>query len=143
MSKAGRLITIVLTLLAVGDIRSQEGGIGVAEARSLVEIVLRHQGFPSSSQYCQIESMDKEGESFAPGHYSFSASCDFPNTAATSPWGEYVVSPRTGDVLSFELCKWFRYPELRRMQKQIVLRTHATETVEAQYREKIGCVKPK
>ncbi|MGO9405581.1 MAG: hypothetical protein ACLPVW_19160 [Terriglobales bacterium] len=143
MNAAGQLIAVALTCLALRTANSQETTISVAEARSLVKIVLRHQGFPSLSHYCQIESMDKEGEPFIPDYYSFNASCDFPNTAATSPWGEYIVSPRTGDVLEFELCKWFRYSDLRRMQKQIVLRTHATEATEAQYRGKIGCVKAK
>jgi len=143
MNAVGRLIAVALTCLALRTANSQETTISVAEARSLVNIVLRHQGFPSSSEYCQVEPMDKESEPFVSGYYAFNASCDFPNTAATSPWGEYVVSPRTGDVLEFELCKWFRYPDLRRMQKQIVVRTHATEATEAQYREKIGCVRAK
>jgi hypothetical protein len=143
MSALCPLITIALMFFAVKAVSSQEATMSVAEAKSLVGIVLHHQGFPSSSQYCQIEHLDEEGKPFVPDYYSFGASCDFPKAAATSPWGTYVVSPRTGDVLEFDLCKWFRYADLRRVQKQIMLRTHATEAAEAQYREKTGCAKAK
>lgn len=137
--------TIILALapFAVGNINSQESTISLAEAKSLVGIVLRHQQFPLSSPYCEIENLDQEGRTFAPDYYAFSAHCDFPNTAATSPWGTYLVSPRTGDVLQFDFCKWFRYADLRRVQKQIMLRTHATEAAEAQYQEKNGCARGK
>jgi len=141
MRAVRQLIVFALAFLAVGSIDSQEPSISVAEAKSLVAIVLRHQQFPLSSPYCEIEHLDKEGKPFAPDYYSFGAHCDFPNTAARSPWGTYLVSPRTGDVLEFNLCKWFRYADLRRMQKQIMLRTHTTEVTEAQYREKTGCGK--
>ncbi len=143
MSAARQLIAIALGFLAVGTISSQEATISAAETKSLVGIVLRHRGFPSSSQYCQIEPLDKEGKPFLLEYYSFAASCDFPNTAATSAWGTYVVSPRTGDVLEYDFCEWFRYADLRRVQKQIMLRTHANEADEARYREKTDCPKAK
>lgn len=143
MKVAYWLSVISLTLLNVESVSSQQATISVSEAKSLVEIVLRHQGFPISSQYCEIANLDKEGDPFEAGYYAFGASCDFPNTAATSPWGTYLVSPRTGDVGRFDFCEWFQYPELRRAQKQIMLRTHATEAAEAKYRAEIGCAKAK
>lgn len=135
---AHNAVAVALMLVAASTSVAQEASIGTAEAQTLVDIVLRHQGFPASSRYCEVVSMDKS-QSFVSGYYSFNASCDFPNTAATSPWGEYLVSPRTGDVLGFEQCKWFRYSDLRRSQKQVMLRTHATKAAEARYREKVGC----
>jgi hypothetical protein len=140
---ARNLIAIAVTLLGMGTGYAQEAAMSVAEAKALVGIVLRHHGFPSSSQYCAVERLDKSGDPFVPDYYSFGASCDFPNTAATSPWGVYVVSPRTGEVLEFDVCHWVGYPDLRRAQRQIVLRTHATEAAEARYREKTGCLKAK
>lgn len=130
-------------LLVAGTGGTQEATISVTEAKSLVDIVLRHQGFPMSSQYCEIANLDKKGTPFVADYYSFGASCDFPKTAATSSWGVYFVSPRTGNVEQMDQCKWFRYPELEQMQKQIMLRTHATEAGEIKYREKIGCAKAK
>jgi hypothetical protein len=136
------LAIIALAFITVGNVEAQVADITLAEAKTLVAIVLRHQKFPSSSRYCQIESMDK-GEPFVSHYYAFAASCDFPNTAATSPWGEYLVSPRTGDVLGLEQCRWFRYSELQRLQKQIMFRTHATHAGEAKYREHTGCAQAK
>jgi hypothetical protein len=68
MSAARRLIAIAFVLVAVRTVIAQEATIGVAEAKSLVGIVLRHQGFPSSSQYCQVEIVDEGGKPFAPGY---------------------------------------------------------------------------
>ena len=87
MRAARHLLTIALTFAAMGTANAQEAIISVAEAKSLVGIVLRHRGFPSSSQFCEIEHLDKDGDPFEPGYYAFGASCDRPNTAATSPWG--------------------------------------------------------
>lgn len=132
-------LTFVLAFLGLAWPGSQEARIGITDAKSLVALVLKHQRFPLSSQYCEIEPLDRPGRPFVPDYYSFGAHCDFPNTAATSPWGTYVVSPRTGDVLEFDYCKWLRYPDLRRAQKQIMIRTGATEATECQYVEKTGC----
>ena len=82
--------------------------------------------------------MDK-GDPFVAGYFSFAASCDFPNGAATSPWGQFAVSPRTGDVVQLETCKWFRYPDLRVLQMQIVAQAHASEQAEVRYRKSTGC----
>jgi len=90
-----QLIAVVVMLLVTGTVETQEATTSVTEAKSLVDIVLRHQGFPLSSQYCEIANLDKEGQPFAADYYSFGASCDFPNTAATSSWGIYFVSPRS------------------------------------------------
>jgi len=143
MVAVSQLIAVVLMLLAAGTVEAQEATIGVTEAKSLVDIVLRHQGFPISSRHCKIASLDKEGQPFLADYYSFGASCDFPNTAATSSWGIYFVSPRTGDVEEMDQCNLFQYPELRQLQKQIMLRTHAIEAGEIKYRERIGCTKAK
>ena len=101
-----RTVTIGVVLLAASLVNAQQPTISVGEAKELVGLVLRHQGFPSSSPYCDLEPLDKDGKPFAPDYYAFGASCDFPNTAATSPWGTYLVSPRTGEVLNFDTCKW-------------------------------------
>ena len=69
VSAVRQLLTIALTFPFVGTINSQEATISVAEAKSLVGIVLRHQGFPSSSQYCEVEPMDKEGEPFVADYF--------------------------------------------------------------------------
>ena len=121
----------------------QQPGISVSEAKELVGLALHSQGFPSSSPHCEVEILDKNGEQFVPNYYAFFASCDFPNTAATSPWGTYLVSPRTGDVLNFDTCKWVEYRDLRERQKRVMLQTGATESAEQTYRDATGCSKTK
>jgi len=138
-----RAATTTVLLLSAALANAQQQTISVGEAKELVGLALRHQEFPSSSQYCQVESLDRNGKSFAPDYYAFGASCDFPNTAATSPWGTYLVSPRTGEVLNFDTCKWLAYHDLRERQKQILLQTGATEDSECRYRDAVGCVKTK
>jgi hypothetical protein len=138
-----RTVTTTVLLLSAALANAQQQTISVGEAKELVSLVLRHQGFPSSSQHCQVESLDKNGKPFAPDYYAFGASCDFPNTAATSPWGTYLVSPRTGEVLNFDTCKWLGYHDLRECQKQIMLQTGATEDSERRYRDGTGCEKTK
>ena len=137
-----RVITALIFLPAAFGV-GQQATVTVDEAKQLVGLVLRHQKFPASSPYCQIGSLDKQGKPFARDYYAFGASCDFPNTAATSPWGTFLVSPRTGDVLNFNTCKWLRYADLGERQKQIMLKTGATEASEGQYRETTGCTKSK
>lgn len=117
--------------------------ITVDEAKQLVGTVLHRQKFPSSSPYCSIENLDRNGKPFEVGYYAFAASCDFPNTQATSPWGTYLVSPRTGDVLNYDTCKWVEYRDLRQRQKQIMLQTGATADAEKKYQEATGCDKTK
>ena len=55
----------------MGVTNSLETTIGVAEAKSLVEIVLRHQGFAASSKYCQIDTaLDEHGNPLVPSSHS-------------------------------------------------------------------------
>ena|ERR1035438_9898123 len=136
--KARRLWTILILSSAVLPVRSQATRIGAGEAKSLVHVVLRHEKIHLSPHYCSIERLDKDGKPFVPNYYSFSVTCDFPNAAATTPFGIYVVSPRNGNVWEFNRCVWFRFAELSRLQEGIASRTHATERSEAKYREGDG-----
>jgi len=115
----------------------------VTEAESLVRLVLKHERIRLSSQHCELERLDKDGKSFVSDYYSFGAHCDYPNTAATTPFGIYVVSPRTGDVWEYNRCQWFGFPELRRLQRTVMRRTHATDGTEKKYREATGCTEEK
>ena len=142
MSARRRFLTIPFVfLLLSGSAFAEPLTISVGEAKSLVRVVLRHERINLSSRYCELEQLDKYGKSFVADYYSFGASCDYPNTAATTPFGVYVVSPRTGDVWEFNRCQFFEFPELRRLQRNIMHRTHTTEASESQYRERTGCTK--
>jgi hypothetical protein len=113
--------------------------ITTEEAKSLVGVVLRHEHIRLSSRYCELGQIDKPGKPFVPDYNSFSATCDYPNTAATRPFGIYVVSPRTGDVFEFNRCEWFSFQELSRLQRNIMQRTKHTAAEEVPFRERTGC----
>jgi hypothetical protein len=138
--KARHLWTVCIVFGAVASALGQAGTITSNEAKSLVRVVLRHENFRLSSPYCKVEQIDRDGKAFIHDYYSFSADCDYPDReGATVAFGVYVVSPRTGDVLEFNRCEWLSFPELRRLQRSIRHRTHATDTEEMKYRDQTGC----
>jgi hypothetical protein len=141
MTRVLRVVVGFCAWLAVLPTFGQQATI--TETESLVRVVLKLQKIQLASQYCELERLDKNGKSFVSDYYSFSAHCDYPNTAATNPFGIYVVSPRTGDVWEYNRCEWFRFPELSRLQRNLMKRTHATDATEAKYREASGCTKGK
>jgi len=118
---------------------AQQTTITADEAKSLVRTVLRHEHINLSPRYCELDEIHKQGKPFVPDYYSFSATCDYPNTAATTPFGIYIVSPRTGDVFEFTRCRWYQFAELRRLQRSITQRTKQSSAEEAKYRKASGC----
>ena len=118
---------------------AQPATISSAEARAIVETVLKNRNIHLSDRYCELKSMDGNGKPFVTKYYTFGGSCDYPRTAATTPFGVYVVSPRTGEVWEFNTCEHVTFPALTRIQTEIKHRTGNTDVAEAQYREHIGC----
>ena len=137
------LLAVFLFCFTAWTALGQQATITVTEAESLVRVVLRHEKVRFSPRYCELERLDHEVKTFVPDYYSFGAHCDYPNTAATTPFGIYVVSPRTGDIWEFNRCKWFRFPELLTLQRNIKYRTHVTDDAELAYRQKTGCADPR
>lgn len=138
-----RLIGAWLLLMALpgfGQTPARESSvIDAGEAKSLVQLVLAHKHIRLSSQYCNLDQVEKDGKPFVPDYYALSATCDYPNTAATTPFGLYVVSPRTGEVFQFDQCDPIEFPALQRLQTAIMHRTHHKSADEAKYREQAGC----
>jgi hypothetical protein len=102
---------VVLVSIAITFAQSnvaQPATISSVEAKSLVQSVLKNRNIHLSEKYCELETLDRDGKPFVANYYTFGASCDYPHTAATTPFGIYVVSPRTGDVWEFNTCEQFR-----------------------------------
>lgn len=137
--KTRHLSPVISVFVAVTCALGQVSTISPYEAKSMVRVVLRHEKIDLSSPYCSLEGDGGGSKPFVPGYYTFFASCDYPNTGATTVFGLYVVSPRTGDVLEPDLCRWFRFPELRRLQRKIMRRTHASDLDEAKFRKRTDC----
>lgn len=86
----------------------------------LVRAVLRHENLAFPSRYCELEQLDKGGKPFAPGFYSFGANCDYPNTGATTVFGLYVVSVRTGEVWEYNQCRMVTFPQLVGLRRKML-----------------------
>jgi|SRR5208282_1990338 len=133
-------LAAIVVLVAAGSAFGQQSTITVAQAESLVRLVLRHEGIKLSSRYCEVALLrTKDGKAFVPDYYSFGASCDYPDAAATTPFGIYVVSPRTGEVWEFNECTRFAFPELSKLRRKLVPQNEASEKAEAKYRVNLGC----
>jgi len=133
------IVAIVFGCLSSFSCFGQQTTITEREAASLVRMVLRHEKISLPSRYCELESLDRRADPFIPDYYSFGASCDFPGAAATTPFGVYVVSPRTGQVWKFIECTLYRFPGLRRVQRRIMQRTHPSEAEESKHSFAHGC----
>jgi hypothetical protein len=118
---------------------AQPATISSVEAKSLVQAVLKNRNIHLSAKYCELKALGRDGKPFVADYYTLGASCDYPNTAATTSFGVYVVSPRTGHVWEFNICEQFSFPTLTRIQKDIKQRTGNTDIAEAKYREQMGC----
>ena len=118
---------------------AQSTTISKADAESLVRLTLRHEHINLASKYCDLDDLDKPGKPFFEGSYSFGASCDFPNTGATTAFGIYVVGSRTAEVWEYNRCARFAFAELREKQLEIRKRVGTTEQEIRAYRNVMGC----
>jgi hypothetical protein len=133
------LLAAIVFLYAAGSAFGQQRAITVAQAESLVRVVLKHQRLEMPSRYCEMHEMTKDLKAFIADYYSFAPACDYPNSAATTPLGLFVVSPRTGEVWEFNNCEVFTFPKLLRLRRKLVPQNDATEKAEAKYRISLGC----
>jgi len=139
-----RHIWIACVLIcAISSALGQARTISASEAKSLVRVVLKHDRIKIASRYCSLEQIDKPGKRFIEGSYSFDARCDFTNAFATTVYGLYVVSERTGDVWNFNGCEWFDFPQLHHLQRDIMRRLRTNAAERAKYRKETGCAESK
>jgi hypothetical protein len=137
--KIRHLWAVLVVICAVSSAWGQARTISAREARSLVHVILKHQHVRLSPRYCSLDQVYKDGKRFVEGSYSFSAMCDFPNAAATTPYGLFVVSERTADVWGMNGCEWFDFPQLSRLQLEIRRRLKTTEAERTRYKQSTGC----
>src|SRR5438309_145758 len=121
----GVVLVSIATIFAQSNI-AQPATISSVEAKSLVQAVIKSRNIHLAAKYCELKALNRDGKPFVANYYTFGASCDYPHTAATTPFGVYVVSPRTGDVWEFNTCERFSFPALTRIQKDIKQRTGNT-----------------
>lgn len=112
----------------------QHDGLTPEQARALLIMVLKHETLFIDKPGFNIEHIE-----FVPEYINFHVTWDSPDTAATDVIGEFVVSPRTGDVWESNMCKQYAFSELKRLQTEIMKRTGWTLAGELKEREGLGC----
>ncbi|AUP76360.1 hypothetical protein CWS02_05580 [Enterobacter sp. EA-1] len=93
-------------------------------------MVLKHETLFIDKPGFNIEHIE-----FVPEYINFHVAWDSPDAAATDVIGEFVVSPRTGDVWESNMCKQYAFSELKRLQTEIMKRTGWTLAGELKERE--------
>ena len=112
----------------------QHNGLTAEQARELLIMVLKHENLFIDKPGFNIEHIE-----FVPGYANFHVTWDSPEAAATDVIGEFAVSPRTGDVWESNNCKQYSFPELKRLQAEVMKRTGWTFSGELKEREGLGC----
>ncbi len=115
-------------------------GLSREQARQVLTMVLRHEGYKLGKPGMYIEDLKiTAGNDPHPGYFDFGLSYDTPKAGATAVLGSYAVSRMTGDVWETNLCKRYSFVKLRRLQKIISERTGKSFAGEDKERSGLGC----
>ncbi|UOD33333.1 hypothetical protein INH39_11425 [Massilia violaceinigra] len=110
------------------------------QAKEVLIVVLKHNKFNLRKSGVFIENLvDDKGKPYRPGHFEFSLGYSDPNAGAIEYWGMYSVSALTGDVWETHTCENFSFPELQRVQREIMTITKKTFDSERVARRGFGC----
>ncbi|NHZ93986.1 hypothetical protein F2P45_34090 [Massilia sp. CCM 8733] len=110
------------------------------QAKEVLIVVLKKNKFNLRKSGVFIENLvDDKGKPYHPGHFEFSLGYSDPKAGAIEYWGMYSVSAFTGDVWETHTCENFSFPELQRIQGEIMARTKRTFASERVARRGFGC----
>ena len=148
--KAVRLLTYMrqlaffLSFLAAATLcaRARVHEIELDQARQVVLIVAKHDNITVDDRTIVMNSMDTRNEAgFIPGYYSFSIIRESDSPARPDETIRmYVISKRTADAWELNLCTHYSFPELQKVQHDIMHETGATSGDDADMPKAIGCV---
>ncbi|EOF5433912.1 hypothetical protein ACK1MO_003616 [Salmonella enterica] len=116
-------------------------GMTKKQAEALLIIALKYKKYNLSDEGSFVDGdlQDEKGNPPHPGYYDFSVGYDDPKAGATEYWGVFSVSPQTGDIWEINECEKVTYPELKKMQQEIMKKTGVTFTDEVVERRGLGC----
>ena len=114
----------------------------VDQARQVVLIVARFDNITVDDRTIVMNSMDtRTAAGFIPGYYSFSIIRESDSPARPDETIRmYVVSKKTADTWELNLCTHYSFPELQKVQHDIMHETGATSGDDADMPKAIGCV---
>ena len=121
--------------------RIAQSGLTTPQAKELLKLVLRHEGYDWKKRGMFIDDDLKASDGAAPhpGYLDFALGFDSPKAAATTFLGYYAVSQKTGDIWELNLCKRYEFSELQRAQKIVMERTRTSFYDERIERRGLGC----
>ena len=133
----------MLLLLAASSLcaRARVHEMEFDQARQVAFLVARHDNITVDDRTVVLNSMDTRSEAgFIPGYYSFSIIRESDTAARPDETIRmYVVSKRTADTWEMNLCKHYIFPELQKVQQDIIHKTGATEGEDLDMPKAIGC----
>lgn len=117
------------------------GEMTKAQTEKLLIIALKHQEYDLSLDGVFVDGdlAAKHGNPPHSGYYDFSLGYDTPNAGAIEYWGLFSVSSQTGDIWEINQCQRIKFPELQRIQREIMKKTGATFASEVVQRRGLGC----
>jgi hypothetical protein len=112
------------------------------QARQIALIVAQHDNITVDDRTIVINSMDTRTDAgFIRGYYSFSIIRESDSPAHPDETIRmYVVSKRTADTWELNLCTHYSFPELQKVQHDIMHETGASSGDDADMPKAIGCV---
>jgi hypothetical protein len=148
--KAVRLLTymrqfaLFFLLLATSTLcaRARVHEMAFDQARQVVLVVAQHDNITVDDRTIVMNSMDTRNEAgFIHGYYSFSIirESDSPSRPDETI-RMYVVSKKTADVWELNLCTHYSFPELKKLQHDIMRETGGNIADDAEMPKAIGCV---
>jgi hypothetical protein len=111
------------------------------QAREVALTVARHDNITVDDRTVVINSMDTRRDAgFIPGYYSFSIirESDSPSRPDETI-RMYVVSKKTADTWELNLCTHYSFPELEKLQHDLMQKTGATAGADEDMPKAIGC----
>lgn len=127
--------------LPLGRDHISQSGLTLPQAKALLLLVLRHQGYQLNKRGMFIDDDFKTSQGQAPhiGYFDFALGLDSSQAGATRYMGYYAVSKKTGDIWELNLCKRYLLPELERAQRLVMSRTKISFADERSERRGLGC----
>jgi hypothetical protein len=111
------------------------------QARQVALVVAHHDNITVDDRSVVMNSMDVRSDAgFIPGYYSFSIVRESDSPARPDETIRmYVVSKKTADTWELNLCRHYAFPELEKLQREIMRKMGTTAGDDHDMPRAIGC----
>ncbi len=138
-----RQLALAISLLAMAPLGARAGSreMEYDQARQVALTVAQYENITVDDRNVVMNSMDtRNAAGFIPGYFSFSVIRESDSAArADETIRMYVVSKKTGDAWEMNLCTHYEFPELQKLQSDILGKTGAMAGADPEMPKAIGC----